>query len=290
MTKKIKEVEKEDTVVQVIEAESEVKEIEQIGSIIESKELSVADTFGKLSRPQIDLIKKTVAKGASDDELKLFIQVCKGANLNPFLKQVFLVPRWNSQTGKEDRAIQVSIDGLRAIAEEGGAYAGNEDPIFEGEDEVTVESKSSTKKLKHPHTAKVTVYKIVQGGRYEFSATARWAEYYPGAKMGFQWHIRPYLMLGKCAEALALRKAFPKLLSGMYAQEELDRSTGEERPQVSMGDLEKKIASRVATMSQDEINDFKPKMAGSDKYTAKQKIEFFKLVEKREGELSVNSV
>lgn len=290
MTKKIKEEEKEEVVVQAVEIEGEAKEIEHIGSIIENKELSVADTFGTLSRAQIDLIKKTVAKGASDDELKLFIQVCKGAKLNPFLKQVFLVPRWNSQTGKEDRAIQVSIDGLRAIAEEGGAYAGNEDPIFDGENEVTIEGKSSTKKLKHPLTAKVTVYKIVQGGRYEFSATARWAEYYPGAKMGFQWHIRPYLMLGKCAEALALRKAFPKLLSGMYAQEELDRSAGEERPQVSVGELEKKIASRVATMSQDEINDFKPKMAGSDKYTAKQKAEFFKLVEKREGELSVNSV
>src|SRR3990167_2311096 len=95
------------------------KEVRIIERVIENREIAPADAFGKLSRPQIELIKRTVARNASDDELRLFIQVCKGANLNPFLKQVFLVPRWDSAAGREVRAIQVSIDGFRAIAESG---------------------------------------------------------------------------------------------------------------------------------------------------------------------------
>lgn len=263
--------------------EEEKKEIKVIERIIENREIAPADVFGKLERSQIDLIKRTVAKGASDDELKLFIQVCKGANLNPFMKQVFLVPRWDSREGKEIRAIQVSIDGLRAIAEEGGAYAGNEDPTFDGEESVTLESK---KVVKHPLSAKVTVYKIVEGNRYPFTATARWDEYYPGAKMGFQWHVRPYLMLGKCAEALALRKAFPKLLSGMYAQEELDRSTGESQPEQNKASGIETIKKVIANSDMDALDDFTAKMSKSTKYTAEQKAEFKKLVDQRMSELT----
>lgn len=264
--------------------EEEKKEIKVIERIIENREIAPADVFGKLERSQIDLIKRTVAKGASDDELKLFIQVCKGANLNPFMKQVFLVPRWDSREGKEIRAIQVSIDGLRAIAEEGGAYAGNEDPEFAGEDTIVLEK--NDKEVKHPLSAKVTVYKIVEGNRYPFTATARWEEYYPGAKMGFQWHVRPYLMLGKCAEALALRKAFPKLLSGMYAQEELDRSTGESQPEQNKASGIETIKKVIANSDMDALDEFTKKMAKSTKYTDEQKAEFKKLVDKRMSEIT----
>src|SRR3990167_7540775 len=187
---------------------SESKEIKVIERIFETKEITPSDTFGKLSRNQIDLIKNTVAKGASDDELRLFIQVCKGAQLNPFMRQVHLVPRWDSKLGQEVRVIQVGIDGFRAVAESSGKYAGNDDPIYEGEKEVEYGSeKTGAKKVTVPLKATVTVYKLLDGQRYPFTATARWEEYYPGPRMGFQWHIRPYLMLGKCSEALALRKA-----------------------------------------------------------------------------------
>jgi len=266
--------------------EAEVKEIKVIERIIENREIAPQDAFGKMTRQQIELVKRTVAKGASDDELKLFIQVCKGANLNPFLKQVFLVPRWDSKEGKEVRAIQVSIDGLRAIAEEGGSYAGNEDPEFTGEDTLEVKTDKTSKEVKHPTAAKVTVYKIVQGMRYPFTATARWDEYYPGQKMGYQWHQRPYLMLGKCAEALALRKAFPKLLSGMYAQEELDRSAGEQAPQDELQKAAEKVKNIISNMNMDEIDDFNKKMAKSTKYTKEQKAEFTALANKRMQELT----
>jgi len=264
----------------------ETKEVRIIERVIENREIAPSDAFGKLSRPQIELIKRTVAKEASDDELRLFIQVCKGANLNPFLKQVFLVPRWDSVAGRTVRAIQVSIDGFRAIAESGGAYAGNDDPIYEGETEIEVPAGKGTKKLTVPNKATVTVYKIVEGQRYPFTATARWAEYYPGAKMGFQWHIRPFLMLGKCSEALALRKAFPKLLSGMYASEELDRGQGEVSgvEKAAKGFHALKNAMSSATVP--ELNEWKAKMENSDKYTDEQKSEFLDFYEIRIGEIN----
>lgn len=269
----------------------EQKEIKVIERIIENKAIAPQDAFGKLSRPQIELIKNTVAKGASDDELKLFIQVCKGASLNPFLKQVFLVPRWDSVAGREVRAIQVSIDGFRAIAESSGAYAGNDDPVYDGESDIEVPAKTGpAKKLTVPNKATVTVYKMINGQRFGFTATARWTEYYPGPKMGFQWHIRPYLMLGKCAEALALRKAFPKLLSGMYASEEMDKGQGEvnEAEKATKGFQTLKNAMSNAGVK--ELNDWKKKMESSAKYTSEQKVEFTELYELRMQEIIANNM
>ncbi len=269
---------------------AETKEVRIIERIIENKEIAPADTFGKLSRPQIELIKRTVAKGSTDDELRLFIQVCKGANLNPFLKQVHLVKRWDSKTGGEVGTIQVGIDGFRAVAESSGQYAGNDDPLYDGDKEIEVttgrdEKSKKTFKITVPSKATVTVYKLLDGQRYGFTATARWEEYYPGAKMGFQWHQRPYLMLGKCAEALALRKAFPKLLSGMYAAEEMDRGSGEANEAEKINKGFETIKAAISKASIDELNEFQSKMEKSTKYTTAQKYEFNQEVEKRRKEL-----
>ena len=259
---------------------SESKEIKVIERIFETKEITPSDTFGKLSRNQIDLIKNTVAKGASDDELRLFIQVCKGAQLNPFMRQVHLVPRWDSKLGQEVRAIQVGIDGFRAVAESSGQYAGNDDPIYDGDKTIEFSTKAKAKNaLVVPEKATVTVYKLLDGQRYGFTATARWDEYYPGEKIGFQWHIRPYLMLGKCAEALALRKAFPKLLSGMYAAEEMDRSKGEEKEEKNKKTAFEKLMDMLDKMTLKELTEYKEKMEKSDKYTEDQKAEFCIAVE-----------
>lgn len=264
---------------------TEAKEVRVIERIIENREIAPQDAFGKLTRPQVQLIKQTVAKGASDDELRLFIQVCKGANLNPFLRQVHLVPRWDSKMGKEVRTIQVGIDGFRAVAESSGQYAGNDDPIYEGEKTVSY-GKDGKDIVQAPQSAKVTVHKLMNGERMPFTATARWEEYYPGPKMGFQWHIRPYLMLGKCAEALALRKAFPKLLSGMYAAEEMDKTASAETEAQRLQKGFEKLTAMVKSMTMHEAKEYKLKMEESDKYSEDQKAEFVEMVDKRIADLT----
>lgn len=164
------------------------------------------------SQAQITLIKNTVAKGASDDELKLFLVVANKSGLDPFSKQIHFVKRKQKVNGGgyiEVGAIQTAIDGYRAIAERSGQYAGSDDIVYQ-EDE----------KGKNPIAATATVYKIVSGVRVPYTATARWKEFVPSTPNDFMWNKMPYHMLGKVAEALALRKAFPNDLSGIYVEEE----------------------------------------------------------------------
>jgi len=113
--------------------------------------------------------------------------------------------------------IQTGIDGFRAVADRTGQYIGSSDAVFE---EIG----------NNPVQATVTVNKVVQGVIGNFTATARWSEYYPGKSQGFMWDKMPHTMLGKCAEALALRKAFPAQLSGLYTGDEMDQAGKEGIP------------------------------------------------------------
>lgn len=162
---------------------------------------------------QIQLVKNTVCKGATNDEFMIFCHVVKKTGLDPFMKQIHAVKRRNKNTNRDDMSIQVGIDGYRLIADRTGQYAGSDDARFDDE--------------KNPNKASVTVYKLVGGQRCSFTASARWDEYYPGDKQGFMWNKMPCVMLGKVAEALALRKAFPAELSGVYTNEEMEQANKE---------------------------------------------------------------
>ena len=94
-------------------------------------------------------------------------------------------------------------------------------------------------------------------------------------------------MLGKCAEALALRKAFPKLLSGMYAQEELERGSSETAPEQKVQQGFQKLMAMINTATPDVLQDYKKKIEKSDKYTEDQKAEFCMAVENKLKELGV---
>lgn len=153
------------------------------------------------SREKTDLIKRTIAVGATDDELQLFLYTCKRTGLDPLARQIYAIKRSGKMT------IQTGIDGYRVIADRTGKLAGISDYMFDSEEGKT------------PGKATVTVRKALEGGIIaDFTATARWGEYQAGGPM---WSKMPYLMLGKCAEALALRKAFPADLSGVYTSEEM---------------------------------------------------------------------
>jgi phage recombination protein Bet len=157
------------------------------------------------------------------EDMLYFLSVAKKLQLDPVLKQIYPVYRWDSRAGKEKMVIQTGIDGFRLIAQRTGQYGGSDDPVYTVEDSFNPTNGDTVKQFK----ATVTVKKIVEGVSYYVAASARWNEYAQKGKdkAGKEyytglWASMPYNQLGKCAEALALRKAFPQDLSGLYISEE----------------------------------------------------------------------
>lgn len=165
-----------------------------------------------IDNEKLALIKQTVAKGATDLELDLFLHACKRTGLDPLMKQIYAIKRWSAADNRDVMSFQTGIDGYRLIADRTGKYAGSDEPSFM----VSADGL--------PEVASVTVTKMVDGVPCKFSASARWLEYVQRNRQGqptSMWQKMPFLMLGKCAEALALRKAFPAELSGVYTHEEM---------------------------------------------------------------------
>ena len=165
---------------------------------------------------QVDLVKSVVFKGATDEELKLFFFECRRRGVHPLDRLIHPVVR-KDKDGTRRVSFQTSIDLFRSEAEGTGEYRGQKDVEYGN----MVEWDKIDKKV--PEWAKATIKRYDEHTNeiIEVSAQAYWEEYYPGESLGFQWRKMPRLMLGKCAEALALRKAFPRKLAGLYTFEEM---------------------------------------------------------------------
>jgi phage recombination protein Bet len=165
----------------------------------------------------LSLIKRTFASGTTDSEFQLFVQTCRRLRLDPFARQAFCVKRGNvAQT-------QVSIDGFRVVAERSGEYEGQTAAQWCGKDgiwrDVWLESGP-------PAAARVGVYR--RGHREPMYAVARHASF---AQTSPTWTKMADIMLAKCAEAQALRKAFPQDLSGVYSPDEMAQAENDPEAQ-----------------------------------------------------------
>jgi len=170
-----------------------------------------------LNESDIDVLVKAsiIPKETPKAMIEVFARNCHERNLSPFSKQIYLVARAGKYT------IQTGIDGFRSLAERTSKYGGSEDYLFN--DGKTMFQMIQEKQDK-PITATATVFKIIQGVIVKVSATAVWTAYFPGDALGFMWKKMPFLMLAKCAESLALRKAFPEVLGGLYTDEETQQA------------------------------------------------------------------
>jgi len=172
-----------------------------------------------MTREQLDLLKRTIAKGTTDDEFALFMNTANRLGLDAFAKQIFCVKRYSKKDQREVMSIQVSIDGYRVTATRTGEDDGQDGPYWCGADGKWVDVWLDEKNP--PAAAKVLVYR--KGRARPYTGVAAYASYVQTDSSGnanAKWSRGPDFMIAKCAEALALRKAFPNELGGTIIPEE----------------------------------------------------------------------
>ena len=171
----------------------------------------------------VQVLESSFYPGASPESIGLVLGYCRAAGLDPMQRPVHIVPMWDSKGERYRDVVMPGIGLYRTGAARTGEYAGIGDPEF-GPD---VSERIGNVDITYPQWARVTVKRaLANGSVVEFSAREFWRECY-AAKGGKEksiapnamWSRRPYGMLAKCAEAQALRKAFPELGSAPTAEE-----------------------------------------------------------------------
>lgn len=165
-----------------------------------------------------------VDRECTNAELAAFLHLCQRRRLDPFLKQVYLIGRWNEREQRKVFTPQTSIDAFRLIArraaDKSGIRYGYEDPVY-----VDDQGRPHMEWIWDTPPAVVKFCVIRDGER--FPAQARYGAYVQTGKSGkplSQWRTMPEVMLAKCAEALALREAFPEDLGGIYTDDEMGQA------------------------------------------------------------------
>lgn len=204
----------------------------------------------QFSESEIQTIKAAIAPNLNPEELQLFMATCKRTGLDPFSRQIYsTVSEWKDKRGNHQRKIniQATVDGFRVIAERSGKYAGQVGPLWCGNDG---EWRDVWLMKDPPRASKVGIL------RQDFKEPIWAVAIYESYKQDYSpvWNKMPEQMLAKCAESLALRKAFPNDLAGLYSDSEMAQS--EERPAEQKKEIKNYAPSvQQLTAPKDELPD-----------------------------------
>lgn len=171
----------------------------------------------------IAVLTDSLYPGASPASVEMVLSYCEASGLDPLQKPVHIVPMTieDKATGKEVKrdVVMPGIGLYRTQASRTGEYAGQSAPTF-GPDKIL---QIDDYELIYPEWCEVTVFRLVGNEPRPFQARERWLENYATARgsrtPNKMWKRRPYAQLAKCAEAQALRRAFPELGSAPTADE-----------------------------------------------------------------------
>lgn len=201
--------------------------VTKVGSSI-AQDLKVRNINGQTWK----VLQETVFPGASDASILMAIDYCKVRNLDILKKPVHIVPIWNKEQKRMIDTVWPSISELRTTAMRTGQYAGCDETVYG----PNITQNVGGVEITFPEYAQVTVYRMLNGVRIPFAGDkVRWLETVATTKEGApnsMWKQRPYGQIAKCAEAAALRKAFPEELGNEYAAEEMGNKIDNSRKQV----------------------------------------------------------
>lgn len=172
-----------------------------------STELQIRPDQSAFDDKQLAALRALGVQNAPAADVALLFHQAARTGLDPFARQIYLIGRGGKYT------IQTGIDGFRVIRDRKGTYQGQTEEWC-GTDGVWTDV---WLKSEHPAAARVRLY--INGFQVPVPGIARWSEY--AQESSPTWKKMPALMLAKCAEALALRKAYPQDLSGLYTTDEI---------------------------------------------------------------------
>lgn len=177
-------------------------------------------------------LKTSLYPGATDESVDMVLAYCRAGALDPMTKPVHIVPMWVPEKKQGGRVISPAgmrdvimpgIELYRTKAHRTGEYAGQDEATFG----PTIEEDLGGLHVRYPEWCSVSVYRLVNGQPVRYSAKAYWLESYATQKRdsdapNAMWKKRPFGQLEKCAEALALRKAFPEAVGAQPTAEEME--------------------------------------------------------------------
>ena len=147
----------------------------------------------------------------TDSDIRYFLAHAKAVNLNPFKQEILMLP-YKMKDGSIKVSYITTIGGLRVIAQRSGLYRGQTTPVFYDNKQNEYEAYPYTT----PLACKVGVYRSDCSEPIYY--VAKFSEYVQDKSPN--WATKPCTMLQKCAEAGAIRKAFPET-TGLYTEEEM---------------------------------------------------------------------